>query len=104
MAIQNKIETELDELVKQGERVIAFASSSGSELHGQELGPVRSAGRCSATSAGRNDCLEMAEYLLSEKYKKAGVYGPLVQKQITSWAALRNSAAHGSSFGQRLNR
>jgi hypothetical protein len=26
---------------------------------------------------------------------KAGVYGPLVQKQITSWANLRNDAAHG---------
>jgi hypothetical protein len=26
---------------------------------------------------------------------KAGVYNPLVQKQITSWATLRNDAAHG---------
>jgi len=26
---------------------------------------------------------------------KNGVYGPLVQKQITSWANLRNDAAHG---------
>ena len=26
---------------------------------------------------------------------KKGVYGPLVQKQITSWANLRNDAAHG---------
>lgn len=26
---------------------------------------------------------------------KQGVYGPLVQKQITSWANLRNDAAHG---------
>lgn len=26
---------------------------------------------------------------------KAGVYNPLVQKQITSWANLRNDAAHG---------
>ncbi|HJP95748.1 MAG TPA: hypothetical protein VJ843_00055 [Candidatus Saccharimonadales bacterium] len=26
---------------------------------------------------------------------KASVYGPLVQKQITTWADLRNSAAHG---------
>jgi hypothetical protein len=26
---------------------------------------------------------------------KAGTYGPLVQKQITSWANLRNDAAHG---------
>jgi hypothetical protein len=26
---------------------------------------------------------------------KAGAYGPLVQKQITSWANLRNDAAHG---------
>lgn len=27
---------------------------------------------------------------------KAGVYGPLVQKQITTWANLRNDAAHGN--------
>jgi hypothetical protein len=26
---------------------------------------------------------------------KANVYGPLVQKQVTTWADLRNSAAHG---------
>ena len=26
---------------------------------------------------------------------KKGVYGPLVQKQITSWANLWNDAAHG---------
>jgi hypothetical protein len=26
---------------------------------------------------------------------KKGVYGPLVQKQVTSWANLRNDAAHG---------
>jgi hypothetical protein len=26
---------------------------------------------------------------------KASVYGPLVQKQVTTWADLRNSAAHG---------
>lgn len=26
---------------------------------------------------------------------KAGIYGPLVQKQVTSWANLRNDAAHG---------
>jgi len=26
---------------------------------------------------------------------KAGAYGALVQKQITSWANLRNDAAHG---------
>ena len=26
---------------------------------------------------------------------KAGIYGPLVQKQITTWANLRNDAAHG---------
>ena len=26
---------------------------------------------------------------------KSGVYGPLVQKQVTSWANLRNDAAHG---------
>lgn len=26
---------------------------------------------------------------------KQGVYGPLVQKQVTSWANLRNDAAHG---------
>lgn len=27
---------------------------------------------------------------------KAGAYGPLVQKQITTWANLRNDAAHGN--------
>jgi len=27
---------------------------------------------------------------------KAGIYGPLVQKQITTWANLRNDAAHGN--------
>jgi hypothetical protein len=27
---------------------------------------------------------------------KAGVYGPLIQKQITTWANLRNDAAHGN--------
>ena len=26
---------------------------------------------------------------------KAGIYGPLVQKQVTTWANLRNDAAHG---------
>jgi len=26
---------------------------------------------------------------------KASAYGPLIQKQITTWADLRNSAAHG---------
>lgn len=26
---------------------------------------------------------------------KAGLYGPLVQKQVTTWANLRNDAAHG---------
>jgi len=26
---------------------------------------------------------------------KSGLYGPLVQKQVTSWANLRNDAAHG---------
>lgn len=26
---------------------------------------------------------------------KAGVYGPLIQKQVSSWANLRNDAAHG---------
>jgi hypothetical protein len=85
------------------------------------------------------DFLEMAEYLLSKKYKdsaavmigavledslrkladthsipvqnpkgrpltidplntalaKANVYSPLIQKQITSWAHVRNAAAHG---------
>ena len=30
---------------------------------------------------------------------KAGIYGPLVQKQITSWANLRNDVAHGQ-FGR----
>jgi hypothetical protein len=32
---------------------------------------------------------------LNAAVAKAGVYGPLVQKQITSWANLRNDAAHG---------
>ena len=27
---------------------------------------------------------------------KVGTYGPLVQKQITTWANLRNDAAHGN--------
>lgn len=30
---------------------------------------------------------------------KSGAYGPLIQKQITSWANLRNDAAHGH-FGK----
>jgi hypothetical protein len=32
---------------------------------------------------------------LNAAIAKAGVYGPLIQKQITSWANLRNDAAHG---------
>lgn len=32
---------------------------------------------------------------LNATLAKAGTYGPLVQKQITSWANLRNDAAHG---------
>lgn len=32
---------------------------------------------------------------LNVSIAKATVYGPLVQKQITSWANLRNDAAHG---------
>lgn len=32
---------------------------------------------------------------LNSAVTKQGVYGPLVQKQITSWANLRNDAAHG---------
>ena len=32
---------------------------------------------------------------LNAAVTKEGVYGPLVQKQITSWAHLRNDAAHG---------
>jgi len=32
---------------------------------------------------------------LNAALSKKGVYGPLVQKQITSWANLRNDAAHG---------
>jgi len=32
---------------------------------------------------------------LNTAVTKQGVYGPLVQKQITSWASLRNDAAHG---------
>lgn len=32
---------------------------------------------------------------LNASLSKKGVYGPLVQKQITSWATLRNDAAHG---------
>jgi len=33
--------------------------------------------------------------LLNEDLKKAGVYGTLDQKSVTSWLDLRNSAAHG---------
>lgn len=36
---------------------------------------------------------------LNASLVKAGVYGPLVQKQVTSWANLRNDAAHGD-FGK----
>jgi hypothetical protein len=32
---------------------------------------------------------------LNVSLAKKGVYGPLVQKQITTWADLRNNAAHG---------
>ncbi len=32
---------------------------------------------------------------LNASLSKKGVYGPLVQKQIISWANLRNAAAHG---------
>jgi hypothetical protein len=32
---------------------------------------------------------------LNVSIAKAAVYGPLVQKQVTSWANLRNDAAHG---------
>ena len=32
---------------------------------------------------------------LNSAVSKKGVYGPLVHKQITSWANLRNDAAHG---------
>lgn len=32
---------------------------------------------------------------LNIEVSKQGVYGPLVQKQVTSWANLRNDAAHG---------
>ncbi|WP_420426818.1 hypothetical protein [Algiphilus sp.] len=32
---------------------------------------------------------------LNAALAKGGMYGPLVQKQITSWANLRNDAAHG---------
>lgn len=32
---------------------------------------------------------------LNAAITKEGIYGPLVQKQITSWANLRNYAAHG---------
>jgi topoisomerase IA-like protein len=32
---------------------------------------------------------------LSNEIAKAGIFGPLVKKQITSWANLRNDAAHG---------
>lgn len=33
---------------------------------------------------------------LNAAIAKAGVYSPLIQKQITSWANLRNDAAHGN--------
>lgn len=32
---------------------------------------------------------------LNIEVSKLGIYGPLVQKQVTSWANLRNDAAHG---------
>jgi hypothetical protein len=32
---------------------------------------------------------------MNNALSKQGVYGPLVQKQVTSWANLRNDAAHG---------
>ena len=32
---------------------------------------------------------------LNIEVSKQGIYGPLVQKQVTSWANLRNDAAHG---------
>lgn len=32
---------------------------------------------------------------LNIELARASVYGPLVQKQVTTWADLRNSAAHG---------
>ncbi len=32
---------------------------------------------------------------LNVNLARANVYGPLVQKQVTTWADLRNSAAHG---------
>jgi hypothetical protein len=36
---------------------------------------------------------------LNAALAKAGAYGPLIQKQVTSWAHLRNDAAHGH-FGK----
>lgn len=40
---------------------------------------------------GKNLTIDPLNIALAKK----GVYGPLVQKQITSWANLRNDAAHG---------
>jgi hypothetical protein len=202
MAVQNKLENELDNLAREGEQIIDLASSAESELRGAELsrvmewssragylikkiyGPDGHHAEVIDTALGAKgftfihsnhyahltqvqgtlkaalhevrsgllvdirrlleaeifvDFLEMAEYLLSEKYKdaaavivgavledtlrklatahgisdhdpkgrpltmeplnvalaKAGLYNALQQKQITSWAALRNAAAHG---------
>jgi hypothetical protein len=43
------------------------------------------------TTAGKSLTIEPLNVSLA----KAGIYSPLVKKQVTSWADLRNNAAHG---------
>jgi hypothetical protein len=48
-------------------------------------------GVATITSGGRNLTIDPLNVALS----KDGAYGPLIQKQVTTWASLRNDAAHG---------
>jgi len=41
------------------------------------------------------DAIPKKADMLNADLKKAEVYGPLEQKQVTAWLGLRNSAAHG---------
>lgn len=41
--------------------------------------------------------------VMNADLKKAGVYGGLQQKQVTSWLGLRNSAAHGNYSDYDVN-
>lgn len=53
------------------------------------------AGVATAASNGKSLTIDPLNVAIA----KSGTYGPLVQKQITSWANLRNDAAHGN-FGK----